>query len=232
MKRGICIILIIQALLLFASCRKVEEKVQEYQRIPTVTVTDIDLSGKKTNNDPIPDTAQKLPLSEYTAFFGEFSDSESTEPLSLEEIDRVFPATYLREQKVSESGQSYYIAYPVSEGGLYVVYLIGALLGDGSAVQLVYSESVYLADLPNKSDLASLRPGDPFDAVKQLAPATLLSTVRSSAIMSFSFLQDGTVAEIEYQKEVYVKNGELLIDRITFNDRNTLVIQEDLAYIS
>lgn len=229
MKSKICIILIMQVLLLFTSCGKAGEEVQDLQSMPVITATGVDLTGVKTNNDPILDTAQKLPISELKNYFE--NDLTKAGPLFLEEINQKFPVEYLRSMSVSENRESYYIAYPVLEGGLYVVFLTGAMSNDGSAFKLAALNSIYLSELPEKRDLNILQPGDTFDDVKRIAPATLLTTTKSSAITSVSILQDGLTAEIDYQKEAYLDSGNLLIERITFNDQNAFILQEDLSYI-
>ena len=221
-------------LLSFTADNGAEQNMQESQVIPMLTVTDVDvdLSGIMVNHDPVMADTQKLSITELQDFFGESFSWTRENPHYLHEINERFPVSYLRSMSGTENEQSYYIAYPVAEGGMYLVFLSPAISEDRQTAQLAGTATVYLSNLPEASDLDRLQYGDSFDTVKQIAPATLVSFLKSSAITSVSFLRDGTVAEITYQKEAYVKDQVLRVEKLEFNKNLALILPEDWSYIT
>lgn len=112
--------------------------------------------------------------------------------LTLQDIDLVFPIEYLRWNHVC------YLVYPVKEGGKFCIFF-DTLQETDSNAQLVYSDSMYIHDLPQKDDFDVLQKGDSYQIVQAIAPCTQFSSVMSSGLWSYSLLSDGSAMMCNYE---------------------------------
>lgn len=156
------------------------------------------------NNTPLSEYDTSYSISELESFFSVHSifgvaDTGESETLYLDDINQKFPVTHLRR---NAKHNSYYIAYPVSEGGKYLVFL-GAVIDPVSHQERAcYLESIYVYNLPNRETFTKLEAGDSFFDVLKIAPYTH-KAVMSSANVSYSLMTNGDV-----MKCIYAKNGE------------------------
>ena len=135
--------------------------------------------GYTINNSPVDESIAEYSLNDLL-FFLDDAHADNDRQLFLNDINEAFPVAYLRK---IENQDSYYIAYPVSEGGVLLVLLNKALDFDVGGVKLAYSEALYINDLPDKSQL-SIDTGMEFEEIQELVPCTVLNTEQSSAIES------------------------------------------------
>lgn len=161
--------------------------------------------GYGISSEPIPESAARYSLAELEAYFGNSSvvntSAQQGATLRLHEIDQQFPVVYLRScQCGQDAPPAYYIAYPVLEGGNFLV-LLSEVMDPGSREQeLGCWSAFYTRDLPDKELFADLKAGASPDDVMQIAPYTEWA-IRSSANISYSLLKDGSTMQCTYTME-------------------------------
>ena len=133
--------------------------------------------------------------------------------LTLQDIDLVFPIEYLR------WNDGCYLVYPVKEGGKFCVFFDTLLIGQ-TTTRLVYSDSMYIHNLPKEKDFDMLQKGDLYQRVQEIAPCTILISVLSSGPLSYSLLSDGSVMRCSYTA---VKGNMIL-------DEWGVVSEDDIQY--
>ena len=128
------------------------------------------LEGYKININKIDEKEQTFSINELEAFFCEEYQPLSTlwnkKKLFLNDINIRFPIKYLR--KYSES-EVFYIVYPVTEGGNFIVFLMAEINNDTKEKKFIYSNSLYVHNLPEKKVFDNLSIGtDSYQDVKKI----------------------------------------------------------------
>lgn len=150
------------------------------------------LEGYSVNNEPLTDQDTAYPIEDLRRCF---QDAES-DLLYLDDIHTEFSLTHLRKLLDRDS---YYIAYPVIEGGKYLVFLNTVLDPDSGEEKVAYWGSIYVFDLPEEEAFANLNAGDSFADVQALGTYTFMP-VMSSGFISYSLLCDGNVMQCSYTR--------------------------------
>lgn len=172
------------------------------------------IEGYAINNSTIEQCDAGYHIEELQNFFG-VSSLQTFRTLYLADIDAQFPIKYLRK---AEKYECCYIAYPVLEGGKFLVFLNTQMDFKTGCGKLIYSESLYIHNLPSRDDVTNWKDINTYDDLKVLAPCTVLNTIKSSSIDSYSILRDGSVLQCMYSKD---ENGNLSIESkeiISYND--------------
>ena len=168
------------------------------------------IEGYTINNSPIELKDYGYHIKELQNFFGEPS-LQKNGSLYLADIDGKFPIKYLRK---AEKFESYYIVYPVFEGGKFLVFLNTHIDFEINNGRLMYSESLYIHNLPTRVDLSNLKSTNTYDDLKDILPCTVLNTTRSSSIDSYSILNDGWVLRCTYSRstdgKLHIENKEII----------------------
>lgn len=182
----------------------------------TFDLTVSTLEGFQTNNMPISNDAVTYPISKLQNFFEPSSlptDNLFADVLYLDEINEQFPVKYLRKIEIIEGHDRFYIAYPVSEGGKYLVFLGAVVDPVTDEKRSCYLNSLYVYNLPNEDSFAALNVGDSYSEVLNIAPYTCTPIV-SSGIVSHSLLSNGNVMQCSYSRangqELTLEKMELL----------------------
>ncbi len=153
-----------------------------------------EVEGFKINNDPISESKTSYSIVELKDFFMDNQDI-----IYLNDINDRFSVEYFRE---IQSSNSYYIVFPVSEGGKFLIFLYHNLNLETYQKKLCYSDYMYVIDLPDEKAFSSVDLSYEYDDVKSLAPCTQLVTSRSSSVVSYSPLIDGNVMMCTYERAV------------------------------
>lgn len=165
------------------------------------------LEGYKLNNLPLTGKDTSYPIQNLRDFFKQ-------EMRTLDNINGRFPITHLRCVEDSTRidpifSRSYYIAYPVKEGGTFLVFLQRIIDGTATNEQhTVSSQSLYINCLPDECNSAVIRTGSTYKEVLEVAPCTILSVVYSTGPRSFSLFSNEKVLVCRYDygndQELYV----------------------------
>ena len=182
---------ILGCLLTSCSCGKEHPEMANQQKPP--------VEGFTINNEPLGYDDTAFSIDELDMFFSHSMSDRSI--LYLEDINQHFPIRHLR--KV-ENRESYYIVYPVKEGGKYLIFL-SSVLDPVTGQQWLCFDSVltnalYVHNLPAEDDFDVLNSGNTFEDVKEVAPCTQLVLTRSSSIESYSILNNGNVMMCTYMR--------------------------------
>lgn len=176
---------------LLASC-SCEKEHHEMENLPKPSI-----EGFTINNEPLGYNDTAYSIDDLDMFFSHNPSDRSI--LYLEDINQHFPIRHLR--KV-ENKESYYIVYPVREGGKYLIFLNSVLdLTTGRerlCFDSVLTNALYVYDLPDEDDFDVLNSGNTFEDVKEVAPCTQLILIRASSIESYSMLNNGNVMMCTY----------------------------------
>ena len=172
--------------------------------IPIKIETDIPI-----NNLPIDRmNAELYSESELSAFFAKDSFH------SLNEIQAHFPITYFRcesvlnntMESVPSSDSSYYIVFPVREGGNYLVFLWARLNRD--QYELCSSDAYYVYNLPDESDFSTLKTDISFFELQEKYPCTWLVSTASSYVSSYSPTHNRSIVRCNWK----LKNDEYILE--------------------
>lgn len=158
--------------------------------MPDLTVKEVE--GFKINYEPISDNETSYSIVELKDFF-----TSNQDIIYLNDINNRFVIEYFRK---IESLDSYYIVFPVSEGGKFLVFLNYNLDLETHQKKLCYSDYMYVFNLPNEKIFEYVDNSYTYDNIKSLAPCTQLITTRSSSIVSYSPLSDGNVMVCTYAR--------------------------------
>ena len=175
----------------------------EYTTPPLNQESDSLIDGYEINNEPIETADTRYSLEKLKSFFSNRSVMGSSPDqflvLHLDEIDQKLPVVYLRQIQTDEGFPFYYIVYPVSEGGNFLVLLSESVDLTSSEVNLCCWSTFYTHDLPDKDRFAELEAGASLDDVMQIAPYTEMA-IMSSADISYSLLRDGSAIKCTYAR--------------------------------
>lgn len=156
------------------------------------------LEGYIINNLALTKDDTAYPLQKLNDFF-ENTVSKTTR--TLESINDMFPITHLRcvdSTLQANANKSYYIAYPVAEGGTYIVFLQSILTDTGTSIQnRIAGETMYVNNLPNSESL-EIECLSTYEDLLKVAPCTILSVAFSSGSRSYSLLGDEKVLICRY----------------------------------
>lgn len=159
--------------------------------------------GYEINNEPIHAADIRYSIEELKSFFMNRSvvgsDCGQYTTLCLDEMDQQFPIVYLRKMQGEEGFPFYYVAYPVLEGGNFLVLLSEVVDPDSREQDLGCWSTFYTRDLPDKDCFAELEAGASLGDVIQIAPYTE-QPVMSSANISYSLLKDGSTMKCTYAR--------------------------------
>ncbi len=180
-------------LCLFVSCGLHDSNSASSNNVPYV------VEGYEINNSPMEQDNTTFTIEELEEFFDSTS-LQTGDIIYLKDIHSRFPIKYLRK---AEETESYYIAYPVFEGGKFLVFLNTQLDFDSGYCKLFFAHSLYIHDLPVESDFAKLNNSNTYEDVKTLAPCTVLDIVKASSIDSYSVMRNGEILRCTYSKNEY-----------------------------
>ena len=175
----------------------------EYTNPPLNQESDSLIDGYEINNEPIENADIRYSIDKLKSVFlnrsviGPSLDRYSI--LSLDEIDQQLPVVYLRQIQNDEGLPFYYIVYPVSEGGNFLVLLSETIDPTSRERNLCCWSTFYTHDLPDKDRFAELEAGASLDDVMQIAPYTEMA-IMSSADISYSLLRDGSAIKCTYAR--------------------------------
>lgn len=181
------------------------------------SIKDNDIENLMVNNAPISTSCNKYSITELQDYFVGFSDiravyGKQLNLRSLRDVNAKFPVEYLRERTRKDVEiKTYYVVYPVTEGGLYIVYLTPTINDECELYDYVCLDTAYLWDLPSLEDFQNIQINDNYTKVKELAPATILVSIMSSRIISYSYLENGNILEIEYNQHIVDESYELTV---------------------
>ena len=196
--KKILILLVIIMVCLMSSCCISDESGESGTTIPSTSSTTIlQVDGFPINNAPVTHTGIAYSIEELNDYFS----SSSASALCLEEINATFPIQYLRKvttKKADYTIEHYYIAYPVLNGGTFIVYLDLTINFETGEQWRTPGDFMYIHNLPDESILSKIESSKTYDDVKAIAPCTILNRMRSSSIISYSLLQDGKVLICSY----------------------------------
>lgn len=192
---------VICSLFFSASCSSLGSDTDPQESMPCM------IEGYVINNSPINQEDVMYSIDELEKFFGPLS-IQSDERVYLEDINSRFPIQYLRK---AEDRESYYIVYPVLEGGKFIVLLGTQIDLETDCCKLFCSNSLYVFNLPTESIFAELDNTSTYEDVKTLAPCTMLNTFLASSIDSYSILRDGQVVRCTYIRN---EEGVLYLDEM------------------
>ena len=177
--------------LTFCSCGKEHPEMSNQQQ-PNI-------EGFTINNEPLDYDDTAYSIDELDMVFSHNLSDRSM--MYLEDINQHFLIEHLR--KV-ENHESYYIVYPVREGGKYLIFLNSVLDPTTGRERLCFdsalSNALYVHNLPDEDDFDVLNSGNTFEDVKKVAPCTQLILTRSSSIESYSMLNNGNVMMCSYRR--------------------------------
>lgn len=151
-------------------------------------------------------------------------------PLTFSRVDQKFPVEIIR-------GGGYSV-YKVRQGGFFYVFWVSPLVsGQTKTVgepQVYFS--AYLASSVSPSKFDSIKPWESTAKdVKQIDPSVELSFVYSSAIYSFSYIDDGSVLVIEYAYQDGINDYDDLIvkekrivERGLADSRYSVILSNDI----
>jgi len=163
--------------------------------------------GFEINCWQLRETDASYPLSRLTEFFS-MGTEDAEQRLYLPDIHKEFPLTHLRKMRTN----GYYIAYKVSEGGIFLVFLSNVLHPDGEWL-LGYVKNrpsfLYIHDLPTMQDFQQLTDGVTYEEVKALAPSTQPVIVTAGVFASCSLLRNKQVVLCTYKQ---TKDGVLRLE--------------------
>jgi len=203
MKNRIVLICTIVSILCSAtSCREGDRENMPSNSIATV-------ENMSINNNEIEEASTNYSIVDLRYVF----NNNNYHRLTLQDIDLVFPIEYLR------WNDGCYLVYPVKEGGKFCVFFDTLLIGQ-TTTRLVYSDSMYIHNLPKEKDFDMLQKGDLYQRVQEIAPCTILISVLSSGPLSYSLLSDGSVMRCSYTA---VKGNMIL-------DEWGVVSEDDIQY--
>ena len=175
----------------------------EYTNSSLNQETDSLIEGYEINNEPIETADTRYSLEKLKSFFSNRSvigSSPDQYPvLRLDEIDQKLPVVYLRQIQNDEGFLFYYIVYPVSEGGNFLVLLSESVDPTSRERNLCCWSTFYTHELPDKDRFAELEAGASLDDVMQIAPYTEMA-IMSSADISYSLLRDGSAIKCTYAR--------------------------------
>lgn len=205
------------------STNKGDSKINDRNNLINTTQANDDsdaLEGYLINNLPISSGDRSYSLENLRSFFendGEYSSKY------LDEINAQFPITHLRRTEITVGAdviRSYYIVYPVAEGGKYIIFLYTHLIDIESNTQRMMSADVmYVNDLPKESDFSVIDYGSAYADVLRIAPhATVVNHVRSTGSCSYSLLDNGKVLYFKYERD---QNIGLIVC-----EKQTLLLEE------
>lgn len=180
------------------------------------------------NGPPLVDIFKRsYELKDLKDFFGEipanerfiYEGSAYKESLQIKYVNEQFPIECIR-----RNGQiGYYSIYKVTNGGYFYVFwsltvgLQDGLDSDGCPDDARVCFTTYISTYPKASDFMSILEGiSTADDVALVDPAFELSFTLSSAIRSYSLLDDGSILEIEYKRvETISSRKDLIVESKT-----------------
>ena len=184
-KLSIMFILYIMAFIV-CSCGKEKTKVPDFM--------EDEVEGFKINDEPMSSPKTLYSIADLKGYF------DNQWGIFLDDINDRFAIEYLRKAPKGSDFGSYYIVYPVSEGGKFLVYLVYHVDFETNQKRLCSSDCLYINNLPNKKDFEQIDSSFTYDDIKRNAPCTHLVTVRSSSIVSYSPLADERVMMCIYEQ--------------------------------
>ena len=192
------------ALSLFASCNKKEES-----NMNDVFFNEYIMDDTKTLESALP---KEYDLNELRLFFKDSRANEngvlgSAKPaLMFREVDHRYPVEILR--------TGGYSVYRVRQGGYFYVFWVTPLVGDAdrsNGEPSVYF-SAYLASDISPDLFDSVTPGiSTAEDIRKIDPSFELSFLISNGTYSYSYLNDGSVLQIEYALQGNVDGYDDLI---------------------
>lgn len=186
------------------------------------------IEGYIINNLALTEDDTAYPLKKLKDFF---ENSDSQTPRTLDSINDMFPITHLRcadNTSLVSASKSYYIAYPVAEGGTYIVFLLSILTDTGTSIQnRIAGETMYVNNLPNSESL-EVESLSTYEDLLKVAPCTILSVVVSSGPCSYSLLEGekvlvcgygyGQEQELTIMEKMIVPLGESVFRNMVLSD--------------
>ena len=228
-KRSYYILMLIVASIWFVSCDIYRESQADKMndRTELESVVHIDNSIYK-------ELTAEYSIEELKSFFNDHSINEDFEDnkqlLLFSEVDRKYPVEILRDKK--------YTVYKVEQGGFFYVFWIDSFSDkvDGSESELCVYFTAYFTSDRTMDLFAAISPGlSTAEDVKEIDASLELSFLRSSGIYSYSFLDDNTILQIEYDAGEEIKGDEdLIVKDISTIPRKTApsvigtILSEDL----
>ena len=176
--------LLIICAVIFTSCNYGKE----ITNMSNLTTSEVE--GIKINNEPISSNKTSYSIAELKNFFTSEQDI-----IYLNDIYNTFVIEYLRK---IENLDSYYIVFPVSEGGKFVVFLYHNLDLKTGQKKLCYSDYMYVFNLPDEKMFEFVDNSYTYEDIKSIAPCTQLITTKSSSVESYSLLKNGSVMMCTY----------------------------------
>lgn len=193
------------------------------EKIEMTDLNKAEIESFVINNKPISSPLELYSITELQSFFG------NQWGIQLEDINDRFAIEYLRKVQVDSNFDSYYVAYPVSEGGKFLLFLTYSIDFETDKIKLRSSDYIYVNDLSDEKEFDEVDGNCTYDDIKSLAPCTLLVSTRSSSTDSYSLLMDGNVMECTYGRT----DGKVISHKVISVDDSISpfksIIPEDLS---
>lgn len=180
----------------------------EENNIKTITISENKMDDNKSLENKF---TKEYDLNELRTFFNNSNINENVcsdstvSVLKYSDVSNMFPIEIMRTDG--------YSVYKVAQGGYYYVFWIDSLTKNTSSPpeQYVYF-SAYLSSDVDSSIFDSLVPGiSTATDVQKIDPWFELSFLRSSGIFSYSYLNDKTIMQIEYEYQENIDGYDDLI---------------------